>query len=163
MTRPPKLDVEPGFQRREWRAESIGWVLLGVLLLLAVAGAAGAGVLSWATATSDRGSVSLQFERVEHREADATLTLTLRSSGAGAQDAAVMLTGGWLDAVDLRGVVPQPAEQVSTAGGLQLRFPVAGASEVRVSLSYRAQRTGLLRGGVAAAGESVAFWQLVLP
>ena len=105
----------------------------------------------------------LVHERIEHREADSTLTLTLRTGPTPEGDVGVLLTGDWVHAVDLRGIVPEPGEQVSTGEGLRLLFPVAGASEVHLAISYRAQRIGVLRGGVSALGGSLEFWQVVLP
>ncbi len=58
---PPRtLDVEEdmAFQRRNWRAERIGWAAMVAIVIAAVLGLFASGPLSWATAQTPTGPSS---------------------------------------------------------------------------------------------------------
>lgn len=156
----PQLDIDAGFRRREWRLERVGWVLLALVLFASLAGAGGAGVVSWSQVQSPRGLLTVEYERVEHRQADATVTVRLRVAESG--QVALRVGGAWFAAVDLRGVVPEPEQQIATADGVVLLVRVQGPAEVSVDVSVRVIQAGLLTGEIGYGDESVTFRQLVL-
>lgn len=157
----PSLDIDPRFQRREWRLERIGWVLLGLFLVAALAGAAGSGWLSWATTSSSSGTLALDYERISHRQSDAFATLTVAAPRAA--KVTVEISGDWVEATDLRSISPEPASQTAIPGGLRFEVALEHCISCEIGLAFRAQRPGLLAARVSALGEHVSFRQLVLP
>lgn len=140
--------------------ERVGWVMLALVLFGSLAGAGGAGVVSWSQVQGPRGLLTLEYERIEHREADATITARLRVAESG--QVSLRVGGGWFDAVDLRGVVPEPEQQIATADGVVLVVRVEGPADVAVDISFRAIQAGLLTGEIGFGDETVTFQQLVL-
>lgn len=158
-----ELEADEAFGRREARAESVGWLILILLVACALLGALGTGPLSSGRAASASGSLALEYQRVTHRAADDTLALEVERTAQGAEPLIVSLGGDWLEALDLRGITPEPAEQAGTPEGLELTIPMKGSGRVRIVLSVRTAAVGLTRGHVRVEGEEITFAQLVLP
>ena len=60
---PRELDRHLPFQRREWRAQQIGWIALGLFLAAALAGLFGGGPLSSARASDPGGGLTVDYQR----------------------------------------------------------------------------------------------------
>lgn len=162
------LDVERDerFQRREWKWQRGGTILLVVVVVAALAGLLGTGPLSWTERDSPDGVVTAAFDRLTHHEADDTMTLAFGPEAVSDGTVTVELTGTWPGGVDIQGISPQPVEQRAVPGGLVLVVAVDDVDRVdrvEVTVGFRAQAYGPLRGEVTVAGRSVAFSQFVLP
>ncbi|MBE1876661.1 hypothetical protein [Myceligenerans pegani] len=159
------LDIEQdeSFQRREWRWQHGGTVLLVLVVVAALAGLLGAGPLSWTERESADGVVTVAFDRVTHHESDDSMTLAFGPEAVSDGTVTVELAGTWPGGVDLQGISPQPVEQRAVPGGLVLVFAADGADRVETNLRFRAQEYGPLRGEITVAGRSVSFSQFVLP
>jgi hypothetical protein len=157
------LQQHDAFQQREWSVIRAGWVGLTVFVLAGVAGLLGNGPLSWTTATSSGGLVSVEFQRVTHHEADDALTLQFAPDAPEDGLLSVEMTGPWVRSVDLQGMTPEPSEQQLIPGGMVLELPVAQSGVTAVNLSFRAQEYGPLTGTVAVGPDRVSFTQYVLP
>ena len=157
------IDQHERFQQREWAANRLGWVVLGLFIVAGLVGLLGAGPLSWTTTASRNGVVTVEHDRVTHFEADDSITLTIAPDAVVDGTATVQLTGSWPSGVDLTGISPEPAEQRAVRDGIVLELPVEGTGEVELSLSFRAQEIGTLSGDVTVGDETVSFSQFVLP
>lgn len=158
-----EIEQHDAFQRREWRAERIGWAFLALLVLAGLSGLLGTGPLSWATAGGSSDKVLVQYQRVTHHEADDAITLTFVEDAIEDDAVTVELTGSWVGAVDIQGVSPEPGEQRATPGGVVLEIPVERPGDVEVSISFRPQEYGRLALTATVGGSSVSLTQLVLP
>ncbi len=159
---PLQVDSVDTFTGREWTAESLGWVLLGLALVAAMLGALGSGPLSSARAVSPSGRMTLDYQRITHQEADDQVVVEV-VGGAGTGTVTLQLGGEWLDGLDLRQVLPQPSEETATPEGVDLAIPVRGGGPVRVVLSFRMRALGPTQGLLRSGGEEIRFTQLVLP
>src|SRR5699024_9285199 len=148
------------FQRREWRAQRIGWALLVAFVLAGLLGVLGTGPLSWATAGT--GPVTVRYDRVIHHEADETIRLTFAPQAVRAGTVTVEVTGPWTSAMDISDIHPQPSGATVIPGGVTWEFD-AERGDLEVSLGYRAGAYGLRSGEVAVGHTTVEFAQLVLP
>ncbi|GAA4697678.1 hypothetical protein APR04_004501 [Promicromonospora umidemergens] len=159
------LDIEQdeGFQRREWVWQRSGTVLLVLIVMAALAGLLGTGPLSWTERDSADGVVTVAFDRVTHHEADDSMTLAFGPEAVSGGTVTVELTGAWPGGVDVQGISPEPTEQRIAAGGLVLEFAVEDTDHLEVTVGFRPQEYGMLRGEVTVAGRSVSFSQFVLP
>ncbi|MEU4363013.1 hypothetical protein [Promicromonospora sp. NPDC023987] len=140
-----------------------GTVLLVLAVVAALAGLFGNGPLSWTERDSGDGVVTVAFERVTHHKADDSVTLAFGPEAVSDGTVTVELTGTWPGGVDVRGISPEPTEQRVAAGGLVLEFAVEDTDRLEVTVSFRAQEYGPLRGEITVAGRSVSFSQFVLP
>jgi hypothetical protein len=165
-SKPLEVDENQAFQRREWRAQRVGWAGLATIALGGLLGAFGQGVLAQAEGTSTEGTLQVRYERVVRRLAPAEVEFTVAPGMAGA-DGRVRL---WLDrayaeGLQIRQVQPEPAEVSVTPALLLYSFAVSdGGRPVRITFSVEHGRAGLSRGsaGVLPRG-TVTLDQLVLP
>ncbi len=151
------------FQRREWRLERIGWALVGAFVVAGLIGLLGTGPFSWATATSNEGLVTVDYQRVTHHEADDALELTFPADAVEDGTISVEITGTWLSGIDLQGVSPQPSEERTIPNGVVFEFAVERPGPTRARLTFRAQEYGTLSAEVTVRGDTVSLSQLVLP
>jgi hypothetical protein len=159
-----QVEQHDAFQRQEWRAQRLGWLLMALLVLAALAGLLGGpGPFSWTTATGADGALRVEYQRLGHFEADEVVTLTVAPAAVTGDSVDLELAGAWVRGVDLRGVSPEPQEQVTTTYGLRLTFATEPGAELSVQVAYRPAEVGSLHGGVRLEGESVDFGQFVYP
>lgn len=109
------LEIHPRFQRREWAAQRLGWIVMFGLLAAGMAGAFGRGPLASASAGEAGDPLRLDYERtVRHR---APTTLRVHLAPGAARDGRVRLgvSRDYLRAMELTRAVPEP-EAVEAAG-----------------------------------------------
>jgi hypothetical protein len=159
-----QLSQHDAFQRREWRAERIGWVLMALLVVAALIGLLGGpGPLSWTTARGADGLLQVEYQRFSHLEADDLLTVRLAPDAITSDSVHVELAGSWMQSVDITGITPEPQEQITTPYGARLAFATEPGAELSVQIAFRADEMGTIDGGVRFEGETVAFGQFVYP
>jgi hypothetical protein len=149
------------FQRREWRAERVGWALMVLFVVAALAGVFGPGPLSWTT-TSNR-DVALEYQRFTHLEADDVITVKIVGSAVTSDSIDVEIAHEWFSAVDVAGISPDPADQVATDYGIRMTVATEPSADVTIDIAFRAREVGPLHAGVRFEGQVVPFRQLVYP
>lgn len=150
---------------RRWRRatawQRAGWTVFALLLLAALAGLAGPGPLSRATASAPL--VHVAYERFARRLGDTSLDVTVRADPARPGVARLWIDGGYLAAVRVQDVVPEPDSWTSAGGGTVLAFPVAG-DRAEVSIRLGPDHIGTLDGAIGVPGRPPArFWQFIYP
>lgn len=165
-----ELEEDLEYQRREWRVERMGWVVMGLIVLLALLGALGSsGPLSTATTTGNDGAMSLKHNRFVHWQAPTRLEFELASAASqGQETAGVWLSRQFVEAVEITGIEPEP-EQTSTGPDrftytFQVAQPGQPASVVFISSRSRSVRCRERRArarapGCASATSSIRDWQ----
>ena len=152
---PRELDRHLPFQRREWRAQQIGWVVLGLFLTAALAGLFGSGPLSSARATDSRGGLAVDYQRFVRAGAGQRLRFEIDAPDAGPVE--LRLSRSYLDAVRVEDVRPPPASTTTTPEWTTFVF--APGTRV-VTLDGEARGPGrLMLSAATAAGASLALWQ----
>lgn len=159
-----QVEQHDDFQRREWTAERVGWVLMALLVLAASAGLLGGpGPFSWTTATGADGALEVEYQRFGHVEADDVVSITVAPEAVTNDSVEVELADRWVQAVDISAITPEPKEQLSTPYGLRLTFATEPGARLSVQVAYRAAAIGGVDGGVRLDDETVAFDQFVYP
>lgn len=151
------------FQRREWRFERIGWVIVALFVVAGLVGLLGTGPLSWATAGSDQGLVTVEYQRITHHEADDSLELLFAAEAVEDGTISLELNGSWVAGVDIQSISPQPAEERAVPGGVVFDIAVERPGQTSVVIGFRAQEYGTLDAAVAVRDDTASFTQLVLP
>ena len=149
-------------QRRQWRAERLGWALFLVIVLLALAGVFSRGVLSHVTAHTADGQLSVTYQRFERHQALSQMKIEARSEGE--LILVLELTGDLLDAFTIESIQPAPVRSASFHGGLRLEFAADPQGGVTVHLATNPEGFGSSRSEVGlAGGQSVSFHQFIYP
>lgn len=159
------LDIEQNdrFQRREWRVERLGWLLLVLFVLAGLLGFLGTGPFSRATANSETGAVQVEYQRVAHHEAEESLTFLFSPDAIEDGKIILELTGSWVGGVDVSSISPTPSTQYAIPGGVAMEFEVLQPGDVQAFFSFRAKDYGGSDARATVGGDSVSFSQLVLP
>jgi hypothetical protein len=163
----PVGDLEIGedlqFQHRQWRVQRIGWVVMAVIALLAIAGLMGPGPLSRATATTADGRLLVRYQRFARYQAPATLQFEF-SIGAS-RNTRLWLSRKYMEGVQVGAITPAP-ESVSTARDwLGYVFPLNEPGErLVVKFSVEMEQFGRQELRVRLEdGQSVVVKQFVFP
>jgi hypothetical protein len=159
-----QVEQHDAFQRREWAAQRIGWVLMALLVLAGLLGLLGGpGVLSSSTATGADGALQVEYQRLGHLEADDVVNVTVAPDAVTGDSVDVDLAGSWVQAMDIDGITPEPQEQVTTPYGLRLTFATEPGTELAIQIAFRADDVGSIDGELRFEDETVAFDQFVYP
>lgn len=151
------------FQRREWTAQRIGWVAMGLVVVAALLGLLGPGPLSWTTATSADSLVEVRYQRFGHLEADDTITVVLAPTAVTGDSVDVELAQDWVRSVDISGITPEPMEQVATDYGVRLTLATEPGAEVDLQIAFRASQIGPIDAGVRFEDRTLSFGQFIYP
>lgn len=136
-----ELDFDDALQRREVRVQRIGWVLLALIIVAALAGLTGRGPL--AKGRVARGGVDLRWERIARRDARSEVRLDAPAALARDGILPVRIGRAWADDVEIEDVRPEP-ERVSVADGhVEYLFAVPrGAARTAITFTVRPERMG---------------------
>jgi protein-L-isoaspartate(D-aspartate) O-methyltransferase len=160
-----EIDADDEFQRREWLAERVGWLVLGLLLLGGLLGAFGEGWLSQTSTPTVGDRFRVDYERVARHGSPATMRVALMPGAVPTGVALIWVDRAYLEGVDLRGIAPQPdaswLARDRVVYAVRIQNP-ADSAHVTFDIQpdnywSRHARVGL------DGGPSVAFDQLVLP
>lgn len=152
------------FHRWERRAQRVGTALVIVLLGLALLGlTGGSGLLSTAVAGDPDRAPVVTYQRFVHREGYHLLTLTVAGHLVAGDSLDVQVAGRWLDRVDLQSITPLPVAQIRDQEGEAWRLPSRPGATLTLSVYYRPDTVGLLRGWARTAGGTTVFDQFVYP
>lgn len=160
-------DLEIGqdleFQRREWRLQRAGWVVMALIVLVALLGLFGGGPIGRAQAGA--GPLTVDYSRFDRRRSPSELRLAIAGDATGSGEVSVWLATDYLDALDVQTILPEPDTFQAGAERTVLVFEAAEAGQpIAVSIEYEPEPVGLLDGRIGlVGGDAVAIRHLVYP
>lgn len=152
-------------QRYEWIAERIGWGVMGLTVLAALAGALGQGPLSSTTETSASGKLSAEFDRVHRAHAPACLRIRLERDPSDRQ-VELAISRSFEDATVSEEIVPQPAAVRDGDGELIYTFELSGdEAEQLIEYRYEYDEFGRFDHAIRllSGDQTLRFRQIILP
>ena len=153
-----------GFQRKEWAVQRVGWVLVALLVVAALAGVFGAGPLSETTNAAEDGTVEVEYERFIRHVGTTTMTVSLGAASVEDGKAQLYISRDLATGWRLEDVSPAPSTESSTEEWLIYEFDVLGDTPPEVKFLYRGdgfgRHAGVLRAG---GGTPVPMWQWIYP
>ena len=153
------------FQRREWRAQRIGWVVMALLILAALLGLTGSGLLARATVGETGSPLQLEYSRFDRLEAPTTLDVEIAGEAASGEQVEVWVDRAYLQTVQVEQVVPEPEEVRSRGDRLAYVFGVDEPGQpVMITFDLRHTSFGPKSGQVGLGDEQLlSFSQFVYP
>ncbi len=152
------------FQRREWKVQRAGWMVLAAFLGAGLAGLFGRGPLSHATA-HDSGGWRLEYERFTRNHSPSRLTMLVPSRGQPDDTVSVWIDRRYADQLHIQEIRPTPLTVAVQSDRLIYRFLAGeGIGTLRIVFDFEPQAIGRLRARAGPLGsEGLSFSQLVYP
>ncbi|MGB5958392.1 hypothetical protein [Pseudomonas sp.] len=147
-------------QQRVWRFERVGWYLLVVIVLLALAGLFGNGPLSDAEVVSQDGRVKVEYQRLSRSGTTDSLFITVQ--GTPGQPVMVELEGTLLRQASIETLQPEPQASMSHGPALLLQLGTSKDGMATLYLTLRSEHVGTLEGVVRAGSNSAVHFSTFL-
>ena len=171
MTKPEligsiEISQDLEFQRKSWRVQRIGWVVMLVIVIAALLGLFGDGPLSSAEAGNPESGLTVRYERFTRMGARHVLDVEIASAQVEADSAAQLwIDRSWHEANQVRSIVPEPARSAVVADRIVYSFDApASAASIMVRFELEARSFGWIRARAGLAnGPSLSFGQLAYP
>ena len=153
------------FQRRSWRVQRAGWIVMLLIAVAALSGIFGGGPLSSAETASTDG-FRVRYERFIRLRAPQTLHIEAPAAAARADSTlSIWLDRKWLESNGLEAIVPEPESSLLEADRIVYAFRVVPASgPILIRLDLEALSTGSVSGRAGIpGGSSASFTQFAFP
>jgi len=160
-----EIDQDLAFARRSWTVQRAGWLAMGIVLVLALAGLLGSGPLS-RSEVSVPGLLRLEYQRFARYQASQTLSAHVAPAGAGAGGIRLWIDRRFLDDSRVDTITPPPARVEAGGDRLVYVFPTRRPGEpVTIVFALQAERIGPRVGRVGLDGNAgvARFRQFVYP
>ena len=159
------INEDVPFQRREWKLQRIGWVVIALLLLAGLLGVWGRGPLTTKQITDAASASWVEYHSVDHYQADTTFSLHVGSGAVTADTLRITLNRAYLDRIQLQGIEPEPAAQELRGNGVVYVFDVATPGQpVAVTFEHVFTQPGTATAEIGIeGGPALSFRQFVLP
>lgn len=158
-----ELDEDLPHQRREWTVQRVGWVVMALVVLAALAGLLGHGPLSQATARSDDGTVSVEYDRFERLQSPGRYAVLLAPAVVPGERVELRFGPEWVKRAEIERVDPQPVEVRAEGAAMVYTFATTPGQPVRVQVQFRTQAFGSLPVTIDVAGRRLDFRQFIYP
>lgn len=160
-----KLEVNDDldFQRRVWRFERIGWVLMGLIGFAGLLGLLGGGLLSSAESGDER--LRIEYQRFHRHLSPAELTIHIDKAAVKNDAVTLVLNQGLSDKFKIETIVPPPTQWQLAGDGMHLRFLAADfAALATVRFYLKAQGYGPAAIAIGLEGTTpIALRQFIYP
>ena len=163
--RKPGLEVHEDldFQRRDWLAQRVGWVVIAAMLLAALAGLMGPGPLSHTTRGDGR-YLTVEYDRFVRHGARTAVTFRIAPQAAGDGRVRIAIDRRFLVANDLQRLVPDPGATRGRNDTVEFIYDVVPGVALLVRWTVEPDRLGSRSSSVRLNdGPAVEIAQFTYP
>lgn len=168
MARPKKvsgLDVEQDleFQKKEWKAEQFGWILMALLLLAALLGLFGGGPLSQASADSE--TLSIDYHRFTRYQSPTQLRITAGPGAVSEGTVRLEIDQDYINSFNVQNVLPEPESVEVMSDTYIYTFTVNDPDQsMEIIFDLESDKIGTIAGSLGLeGGQDVRISHLVYP
>jgi len=161
-----EIEQDLRFQRREWRVQRIGWLLMALLICAALLGVfGGGGLLTGASDSAAGGAAKISYQRFARLSAPASLKVRFPESAVQNGMLQVAVERDYIEGVQIEHITPEPESVEVTADAIVYTFAVGDPSGAgQVAFHYTTESIGLVSGWVELADtERLTLRQFVYP
>lgn len=157
-----QVDQDLKFEKAEWKAERVGWIVMAILLLAGLAGLLGPGPLSARVAGDPASRLWIEYNKFERRESPCKVILHVTP---GSTTSRIRFSQDFVRNVQIEHVDPEPERTEAAIDGYSFPFAFRDTrTESVVTVYYRPDKIGTLDTEVTVEnGPSVRFSQIVYP
>ena len=160
ISRSEPIQENMPMQQRVWRFERVGWYVLVLIVLLALAGLFGNGPLSDAEVMSQDGRLKVEYQRLSRSGTTDNLFITVQ--GIPGQPVTVELEGSLLRKASIETIQPEPQMSMSHGPALLLQLGTSKDGRATLYLTLRSEHVGTLEGIVRAGPQSAVNFSTFL-
>jgi len=147
-----QVTEDRSWQEKFWAAQRVGWALMAMFILAAVAGLTGMGG-PLASARAELGGGTIDYPRITRWQADDQLQVSI--SPASLADVELTLSRDFVQLFAIESIQPEPAEVQATSAGHRFTFETEpGERERVVTFTVRATRPVLAQPVAASLGNA---------
>lgn len=146
-----EVDEDLVFQRRDWLAQRIGWVFIGVMVLAALAGLTGSGPLS-RTTRSDGRHLTVEYERFVRHGSRTAVTFRVAPEAVTHGRVRIAIDRRFLAANDLQRLVPEPSVTRGHDDAVEFIYDVAPGTALQARWIVEPDELGSLSSSVRLNG-----------
>jgi hypothetical protein len=153
------------FEKRQWRAERIGWLVMLTIVIAALLGAFGRGPLSKKSREATDASLSIDYDRFARLQAQTEVRLTISEDAVGNGELRLWLDRAYLAKFEIREINPEPERIDLSTDRAILVYRVPGQKgPLKVNLNLEPIEMGTVEGVAGVEGSApVDFNQFVYP
>lgn len=154
------------YQRKDWTAQRIGWAVMGLLVVLALAGLlGGGGPLADAEVDAADSSLRVRYLRLDHHRGEGELSVEIAAEFLSAGEARLWVDRSYIEGLGLESIVPEPDQVELEPERVVYVFAVGeGSGPVTVRFSYRHEGYWRDRAELGLVNATpVEFSQFVFP
>ncbi|MCL4298518.1 MAG: hypothetical protein KJ077_22465 [Anaerolineae bacterium] len=96
------------FQEREWKAETVAWIIMALILIAALLGLLGPGPLSRQIAGEPDSGLWIEYNRFVRFHAPETLRVHVRPADGSGSEVRLWLNRDFVNRAELKDIDPQP-------------------------------------------------------
>jgi hypothetical protein len=149
--------------RLEWKMERLGWTVMLLIIVGALAGLFGPGPLTTQERSTGDGALAIEYHAVEHNAAPGRLIIRVRQV-AEAKTLRLNLSRSFSDHATTESIVPSPLSAEARDDAVVYTFAAHSPDGVVLTYRYQYDSIGVFDHQVALnGGESIRFRQYVLP
>lgn len=154
-----RVSEEIRFEKKEWTAQRIGWIAMGVILVAALLGLLGGGPLGRATAGDERSGLWVQYDRFARNTARSELTIHVERG----REIRLWISNDYLRSMQVKEILPEPDEVRSLPDRMLFVFHAVQAPAV-ILVSMETRRVGRVPAQIGLEnGPRVQFRQFIYP
>jgi hypothetical protein len=146
-----QLDEHYMAQRRGWIADRVGWAIMFLVILAALAGFFGNGFLGLRDARDSTGLLEVEYNEFGRAGADSTLTVQVSERAASQDEIGVWLPNEYLDAVRIDDIRPAPDRSEAHANGVLFTF-LTTEGDLEAQFDLTGDKVGSVHGLVGLGG-----------
>jgi hypothetical protein len=160
-----EIDQDLRFQKREWAFERVSWVVMALFVLAGLLGLLGRGPMSYQTAASPDGTVSVEYERFVNHRAGAQMTVRVPGDVTAGGTFRLVINQDYLRGVQVQQITPTPDTTEAGEGRQVFVFRAADPGRPTAVVFYlEAEGPATLTGRISIPGGPPAeFTQVVYP
>jgi hypothetical protein len=144
------IEEHMAFQRADWRAERIGWIVVWLIVLAALSGLLAYGPLSAATATDASHRLTVSYQRFQRVTVTTNFTFHV---AAGEGPIVLRLGPHFTTDFELDSLQPMPTASTQGPDGLTLTFARPAQGDFTAVLWARPRRFGLVDLNMSLAAQ----------
>jgi hypothetical protein len=167
-----EINEDLEYQRRAWRFQRIGWIVIALVLVGGLLGLFGRGPLSRSVATDRGNRLAVEYDRIARYDSPFRLVIQFHPSPQSSQTASPESSQTvrlWIDrqyakSLKIEEITPEADRAELTGDGVVYIFRVTPSQPSTVTLTGTMQGLGWVEGRLGAdPSDAVIFRQFVLP